>query len=76
MSIENISLRQQVRESVNTNTVVQVDATGCSINDIMAQLACMDGVDNVDYHRHGNGTYSVAGDIDDEEFALRVTCNA
>jgi hypothetical protein len=75
MSTENISLRQQVAESIRTNSIVAVDAKGCDITDIMAQLGCMDGVD-ADYNREDDGTWDVYGTADGDEFRLRVTCNA
>ena len=74
MSTENISLLQEVRESVKTNSIVRVDATGCDITDIMAQLSVMDGVD-ADYNREDDGTWDVYGTKDGEEFRLRVTAN-
>jgi hypothetical protein len=75
MSTENISLIQQVRESINTDSIVRVDATGCDITDIMAQLGCIDGVD-ADYNRMDDGDWDVYGTADGDEFRLRVTCNA
>jgi hypothetical protein len=75
MSTENISLLQQVRESINTDSIVRVDATGCDITDIMAQIGVMDGVD-ADYSREDDGTWDVYGTKDGDEFRLRVTCNA
>lgn len=75
MSIENISLRQQVSESTKTNSIVKVDATGCNITDIMAQLSVMSGVD-ADRSREDDGTWDVYGTADGDEFRLRVTCNA
>ena len=74
MSIENISLRQQVRESIKANSVVRVDATGCNITDIMAQLSVMSGVD-ADRSREDDGTWDVYGTADGDEFHLCVTCN-
>lgn len=74
MSTENISLLQEVRESIKTNSIVRVDATGCDITDIMAQLSVMDGVD-ADYNREDDGTWDVYGTKDGEEFRLRVTAN-
>jgi hypothetical protein len=76
MSIENISLRQQVSESIKTNSIVRVYATGCRITDIMAQLSVMNGVGDADYNREEDGTWDVYGTADGEEFRLRVTCNA
>jgi hypothetical protein len=75
MSTENISLRQQVRESINTSSVVRVDAAGCEITDIMAQLGRMDGVD-ADHSREDDGTWDVYGTADGDEFRLSVTCNS
>jgi len=75
MSTENISLRQQVRESINTNSIVAVDATGCDITDIMAELGVMDGVD-ADYNRENDGTWDVYGTADGDGFRLRVSCNS
>lgn len=74
MSTENISLLQEVRESIKTNSIVRVDATGCDITDIMAQLSVMDGVD-ADYNREDDGTWDVYGTKDGDEFRLRVTAN-
>jgi hypothetical protein len=75
MSIENISLRQQVSESIKTDSIVHVDATGCNITDIMAQLSLIDGVD-ADHSREDDGTWDVYGTADGDEFRLRVKCNA
>lgn len=74
MSLENTSLIQEVRESIKTNSIVSVDATGCNITDIMAQLSVMDGVD-ADYNREDDQTWDVYGTKDGEEFRLRVTAN-
>ena len=74
MSLENTSLIQEVRESIKTNSIVQVDATGCNITDIMAQLSVMDGVD-ADCNREDGGTWDVYGTKDGDEFRLRVTAN-
>ena len=68
------SLRQDVRESIKTNSIVRVDATGCGITDIMAQLSVMDGVD-ADYSRESDGTWDVYGTMDGDEFRLRVTAS-
>jgi len=76
MSTENISLLQQVRESINTSSIVDVDATGCRISDIMAQLSVMDGVTDYDHARENDGTYDVWGACDGSEFRLRVVCNS
>ena len=75
MSIENISLRQQVRDSIKTTSIVAVDATGCRISDIMSQLSVMDGVEDADYSEENDGTYDVYGTQDGDEFRLKVTCN-
>jgi hypothetical protein len=74
MSLENTSLLQDVRESINTNSIVSVDASGCNITDIMAQLSVMNGVD-ADYNRNDDGTWDVYGTKDGDEFRLRVTAN-
>jgi hypothetical protein len=74
MSLENTSLIQEVRESIKTNSIVRVDATGCNITDIMAQLSVMDGVD-ADCNREDDGTWDVYGTKDGGEFRLRVTAN-
>ena len=74
MSTENISLLQEVRESIKTNSIVRVDATGCAITDIVVQLSAMDGVD-ADYSREDDGTWDVYGTKDGEEFRLRVTAS-
>lgn len=71
MNIET-TLLQDVRESISTDAVVRVDATGCSITDIMAQLSVMDGVD-ADYAPWPDGTWDVYGTRDGFEFRLRVT---
>jgi len=65
------SLRQDVRESIATGSIVRVDATGCNITDIMAQLSVMDGMD-ADYSREDDGTWDVYGTKDGDEFRLRV----
>lgn len=75
MSTENISLLQDVRESIKTNSIVRVDATGDTINDITAALSVMDGVTDCDHTRENDGTYDVWGTKDGDEFRLRVTCN-
>lgn len=75
MSTENISLIQEVRESINTSSVIKVDATGCRISDIMTQLNAMDGVDEVWRDRNGDGTWRVCGTRDGGDFCLCVTCN-
>lgn len=75
MSTENISLRQQVRESVNTTSIVSIDATGCAISDITSQLWAMDGVTEVNSSQENDGTWDVTGVKDGDEFRLRVTCN-
>ena len=75
MSTENISLSQEVNESIKTNSIVRVDATGCNITDIMAQLSVMDGVDDADYNREDDGTWDVYGTKDGDEFRLRVTAS-
>ena len=76
MSTENISLLQDVRESVKTNSIIRVDATGCRISDITAALSVMDGVTDSDHARENDGTWDVYGTKDSEEFRLRVICNA
>ena len=76
MSTENISLLQEVRESINTTSIVRVDATGCRISDITAALSVMDGVTDYDHARENDGTFDVWGTKDGEEFRMRVTCNA
>lgn len=76
MSTENISLLQDVRESIKTNSIVRVDATGDTINDITAALSVMDGVTDYDHARENDGTFDVWGTKDGDEFRLRVTCNA
>ena len=76
MITENISLLQEVRESINTSSVIKVDATGCRISDITAALSVMDGVTDCDHTRENDGTYDVWGTKDGDEFRLRVTCNA
>jgi hypothetical protein len=68
---EHTSLLQDVRESIATDSIVRVDATGCNITDIMAQLSVMDGVD-ADYNRNDDGTWDVYGTRDGDEFRLRV----
>lgn len=74
--IDNISLKQEVRESIVTNSIVDVDAIGCQITDIMAQLSVMDGVEDADYSRENDGKWDVYGTMQTgEEFRLRVTCN-
>jgi hypothetical protein len=74
MSLENTSLLQDVRESISTNSIVSVDASGSNITDVMAQLSVMDGVD-ADYNRNDDGTWDVYGAKDGEEFRLRVAAN-
>lgn len=75
-TIENISLRQQVRESVTTNSIVYVDAVGCQIVDIMTQLSWMEGIEDADYNRENDGTWDVYGTTEfGDEFRLRVKCN-
>ena len=76
MSTENISLKQQVAESIKTTSIVRGDATGCRITDITAALSVMDGVTDYDHARENDGTYDVWGTKDGDEFRLRVTCNA
>ena len=75
MSTENTSLLQSllqdVRESIATDSIVRVDATGCGITDVMAQLAVMDGVD-ADYNPWPDGNWDVYGTKDGAEFRLRV----
>jgi len=73
MSAENISLLQQVRESINTTSRVAVDATGCDISDIISQLNCLDGVEDVDTAREDDGRHDVWGRKDGEDFRLIVT---
>jgi hypothetical protein len=76
MSNENTSLLQDVRESIATTSIVRVDAAGCRISDIMAQLCVMDGVTECDCARENDGEWDVYGIKDGSEFRLRVTCNA
>lgn len=76
MSIENITLRQQVSESINTDSVIKVDATGCDVTSIVAQLYAMGGVEDVWSDRNGDGTWRVCGTRDGGDFHLLVTCNA
>ena len=71
MSLEHTSLLQDIRESIKTNIIVRVDATGCNITDIISQLSVMDGVD-ADYSREDDGTWDVYGTMDGDEFRLRV----
>jgi len=71
MSNEHTSLLQDIRESINHDCSVLVDATGCSITDIMAQLAVMDGVD-ADCNPWPDGKWDVYGTKDGQEFRLLV----
>ena len=74
-TIENISLSQEVNQSIKTHGIVSVDATGCRISDIMSQLSVMSGVEDADYSEENDGTYDVCGTRDGDNFRLRVTCN-
>ena len=74
-AIENISLSQEVNESIKTNSIVAVDAEGCRISDIMDQLSVMSGVEDADYSRENDGAFDVCGTRDGGNFRLRVTCN-
>lgn len=76
MSIENISLKQQVAESINTTSIIDVDATGCRISDIMAQLSAMGGVTECDKFSETANDHDVWGVKDGDEFRLRVVCNS
>ena len=71
---EYTSLLQDVRESINTDSIVSVDASGCSITDVMAQLAVMDGVD-ADYNPWPDGNWDVYGTKDGADFRLRITAS-
>ena len=71
MNQEHTSLQQDIRQSIKTNSIVLVDADGCSITDIMAQLSVMDGVD-ADCNLWPDGKWDVYGTKDGEEFRLRV----
>ena len=71
-----MSLLQQVRESINTGSIVDVDATGCRISDIMAQLSVMDGVAECEKFSETANDHDVWGIKDGSEFRLRVVCNS
>lgn len=73
---EHTSLKQDVRTSIRETRIVDVDATGCRISDIIAQLSVMDGVTDVDHAKENDGRHDVWGTKDGDEFRLRVTCNA
>ena len=74
-AVENISLSQEVNQSIQTNSIIAVDATGCRISDIMSQLSVMPGVEDADYSEGSDGSCDVYGTRDGEDFHLRVTCN-
>lgn len=76
-TIENKSLRQEVRESIQTKRIVHVDAIGSDITDVLAQLeGMMISTDDVDCARENDDTWNVWGTLYGDEFRLRVTCNA
>ena len=76
-TIENNSLSNDVRESIRTQSIVRVDATGCHITDIVSQLrGMMIETDDVDRARENDGTWDVWGTLCGDAFRLRVTCNA
>ena len=76
MNQEHTSLQQDIRQSIKTNSIVLVDADGCSITDIMAQLSAMGGVTECDKFSETANDHDVWGVKDGDEFRLRVVCNS
>jgi len=73
MPLENISTRQQIRESILTTSRVMVDASECQIAEVVASVWNVDGVTDVVRSDENDGRYDIAGVCDGDEFRLLVT---
>jgi len=75
-TIENISTRQQIRESIRTTSRVEVDASECQIAEVVSSVWAVDGVTGVVLSTEPDGRYDIAGVCDGDEFRLIVTARA